>query len=59
VNETLVYTNMACEHPPVDEEVFAEISKYKAPLPVQNQIDPPVSSAPACAWTPPAANQPT
>ena len=61
VNDTLVYTNVACEHPPVEEDVFAEISKYKAPLTAQNLSDNDIDGypdAPACTWTPPTANQP-
>ena len=62
VNNTVVYTNVACEHPPVEEDVFAEISKYKAPLlTTQNLPDKIADStvdAPACPWTPPTANQP-
>ena len=61
VNNRLVYSNKACEHSPVDEEVFAEISKYKAPLTAHNlpanDFDC-LTDAPACAWTPPTANQP-
>jgi hypothetical protein len=66
VNNTLVYTNTACEHPPIEEDVFAEINKYKAPLTRQSlasqnlpgsDIDD-YADAPACSWTPPTANQP-
>jgi hypothetical protein len=58
VNKTLVYTNQACEHPPVEEDVFAEISQYQPPLPVQNEAaaTPEITDTPFCAWTPPAAN---
>lgn len=54
VNETLVYSNEACEHPPVDEDVFAEISQYRAPL--KRETTSPTNTAakaPLCAWTPP------
>ena len=62
VNNRLVYSNQACEHPPVEEDVFAEISKYKAPLLTTQHLpdkttDNP-ADAPACTWTPPTANQP-
>lgn len=61
VNNTLVYSNEACEHPPVDDDVFAEISKYRAPLTTQDLPGKNVHNgfdAPVCAWTPPPANQP-
>jgi len=62
VNNRLVYSNQACEHPPVEEDVFAEISKYKAPLLTAQNLPAKtadnVADAPVCAWTPPTANQP-
>lgn len=57
VNDTLVYSNTACEHPPVADDVFAEISKYQLPLTAQQVPDNSIENltdAPACAWTPPA-----
>jgi hypothetical protein len=56
VNDTLVYSNTACEHPPLEEDVFAEISKYHPPLKTDVESDDyrdSLSNAPACAWTPP------
>jgi hypothetical protein len=62
VNNTLVYSNEACEHPPVEDDVFAEISKYQKPLTAQDlpgkTTDPTSTDAPVCAWTPPPAKQP-
>jgi len=62
VNNRLVYSNQNCEHPPVEEHVFAEIGKYKAPLLTTQQLPDKTTDsftdAPACSWTPPTANQP-
>ena len=57
VNDKIVYTNKACEHPPIEEDVLAEISKYKNPLSGPKKSNNPADYAadmPYCAWTPPA-----
>lgn len=62
VNNRLVYSNQACEHPPIEGDVFAEISKYKAPLLTAQHLPDKTADSTAdaavCPWTPPTANQP-
>jgi hypothetical protein len=57
-----VYTNQACDHAPVEEEVFAEISRYQKPLAETPQMDDApvdtgsITDVPCCAWSPPTTN---
>jgi len=55
VNGRLVYSNRACNHPPLEAEVLAEIAKYSPPLAGPEPGDDPADGvdAPFCAWSPP------
>ncbi|MBN1992456.1 MAG: Rdx family protein [Anaerolineae bacterium] len=57
VNDKLVYTNQACTHPLVEEEVLAEISRYQPPLSWPSLAQDTTTfkgDAPFCRWSPPA-----
>jgi hypothetical protein len=62
VNGKLVYSNQACDHAPVEEEVFAEISRYQNPRPEMPRVDDapvdgPNTDVPFCAWSPPTTKK--
>ncbi|MBN1219720.1 MAG: Rdx family protein [Anaerolineae bacterium] len=64
VNGKLVYSNQAYNHPPLEEEIFAEINQYQPPLaetsgaynvPMDTDVEP--AAALFCVWTPPSTHQ--